>query len=119
MEPTYRDGSLNFCWTLHYKMSVPRRHDVVAVRFAGNRVMLLKRIVALEGEEVEFRGGYLFIDGNRVNEPYVHYPCNWSLSPRKVERGHVYVIGDNRNMPIENHYFGQAPTKRIVGVPLW
>jgi hypothetical protein len=29
------------------------------------------------------------------------------------------VVGDNRNMPIENHYFGQASMKRIMGAPLW
>jgi hypothetical protein len=39
--------------------------------------------------------------------------------PRQVEKGHVYVIGDNRNMPIEHHYFGQASIKRIMGAPLW
>jgi hypothetical protein len=29
------------------------------------------------------------------------------------------VVGDNRSMPIENHLFGNASLKRIVGVPLW
>jgi hypothetical protein len=28
-------------------------------------------------------------------------------------------VGDNRNMPIENHVFGQTSMKRIVGVPSW
>jgi signal peptidase I len=92
---------------------------VVAVRFAGNRVMLLKRVVALEGEEVEFRDGKLFINGDELHEPYVRHPCHWNLPPRRVEKGSVYVIGDNRSMPIENHYFGQTSVKRIIGVPLW
>jgi hypothetical protein len=29
------------------------------------------------------------------------------------------VVGDNRSMPIENHYFGQAAMERIMGGPLW
>jgi hypothetical protein len=29
------------------------------------------------------------------------------------------VIGDNRNMPMENHHFGQTSKSRIMGVPLW
>ena len=118
MEPTYRDGGINFCWKLHYLFSKPKRHDVVAVRFAGNKVMLLKRVVALEGEQIEFRDGRLFVDGEELREPYVCYPCNWNLPPRQVEKDCVYVVGDNRNMPIQNHYFGQTSVDRIIGVPL-
>ena len=119
MEPTYQDGSFNFCWRLNFLFSRPKRADVVAVRFAGSRVMLLKRIVALEGEQVEFRDGRLFVDGQPLHEPYVVSPCNWNLPPRYVEKESVYVVGDNRNMPIERHYFGQAALNRVIGVLLW
>lgn len=119
MEPTYHDRGFNFCWRLSYLLSRPKRHDVVAVRFAGNRVMLLKRVVALEGEQVEFKEGRLFVSGKEIAEPYVRYPCRWNLAPRQVEANSVYVVGDNRNMPIEHHYFGQASLKRILGTPLW
>lgn len=119
MEPTYGDKTINFCWRLRYIFSAPLQHDLVLVRFAGNRVMLLKRVVALEGETVEFRGGKLFVDGVEVDEPYVRYPCNWNLPPRQVKMDCVYVVGDNRNMSIENHNFGQASIKRIAGAPLW
>lgn len=119
MEPTYHNGRVNFCWRLRYPFSEPKRHDVVAIRFAGSKVMLLKRVVALEGERIEFRDGKLFVDGREIEEPYVLYPCNWNLSPRQVEKGHIYVVGDNRSMPIEDHHFGQALKSRVVGVPLW
>ena len=119
MEPTYHHGDFNFCWTLCHLFSAPNRHDVVALRFAGPRVMLLKRIVALEGERVEFRNGRLWINGQEREEPYVRYPCDWNLSSRRVEKECVYVVGDNRSMPMEQHHFGQASLKRIVGVPLW
>ena len=119
MEPTYHLGGVNFCWRLRYLFSEPKRHDVVAVRFAGSKVMLLKRVVALEGEQVEFRDGKLFVDGKEIEEPYVRYPCTWNLSPRQVEKDCIYVVGDNRSMPNENHYFGQASKSRIMGVSLW
>ncbi len=119
MEPTYHNGGVNFCWRLRYLFSEPKRHDVVAVRFAGSKVMLLKRVVAREGEHVEFRDGELFIDGKEIEEPYVRYPCNWNLPPRQVEKDFIYVVGDNRSMPIEDHHFGQASRRRIMGVPLW
>lgn len=119
MEPTYQDGQFNFCWRLRYAFSQPKRGDVVVVRLAGRKIMLLKRVVALEGEEVEFCDGQLFVNGRQVEEPHVRYPCGWNLQPRRVEPGHVYLIGDNRSMPIEQHQFGQTPLNRIVGSPLW
>jgi signal peptidase I len=119
MEPTYHDGGVNFCWRLRYLFSEPKRFDVVTVRFAGIKVMLLKRVVAREGEQVEFRDGKLFIDGQEIEEFYIRYPCNWNLPPRRVEKDCVYVVGDNRNMPIENHHFGQTSKSRVMGVPLW
>ena len=81
--------------------------------------MLLKRVVGLEGEIVEFRNGELFIDQAELSEPYVKYPCDWNLPPRKVKTGNVYVVGDNRNVPIHAHDFGQTPIERIIGAPLW
>lgn len=77
--------------------------------------MLLKRIVALPGETVEFRKGVLYVNGSMVEEPYVRHHCDWELSPRKVASGHVYVIGDNRGSPMVNHRFGEIDIKRIVG----
>ncbi len=119
MEPTYHDGSVNFCWRLAYLFSEPQRYDVVLVRFAGTKVMLLKRIVALEGETVEFRQGVLFVNGYPLDEPYVIYSGNWNLPPRIVRQGNVYLVGDNREMPIEQHDFGQTAKTRIQGTLLW
>jgi signal peptidase I len=119
MEPTYRNGGINLCCTLRYIRSKPKRPDVVGVRFAGRRVMLLKRVVAVEDETVEFRNGALLVDGKEIGEPYLRFPSDWNLPPRQVEKGHVYVIGDNRGMPIANHVFGQTSIDRIIGGPLW
>ena len=119
MEPTYHDGTINFLWKWRFAFSKPKRYDVVALRFAGNRVMLLKRVIAMEAETVEFRDGKLYVDGKEMEEPYVRFPCNWNLPPRLVEKDCVYVVGDNREMPIEDHHFGQASMRRILGVPLW
>ncbi len=119
MEPTYKDGRFNFCFGLRYAFSKPSPEDVVAIRFAGKKVMLLKRVIAIEGQVIAFQNGKLFIDGKMVDEPYVKYPSNWNLSPRMVERDRVYVVGDNRNVPIGQHDFGQTSYDRIIGVPVW
>jgi signal peptidase I len=119
MEPTYNDGGINFCWRGRYLLSEPERGDVVVIRFAGRRVMLLKRIVALAGDTIEFRKGILFINGNKVEEPYVQSSLNWNLAPRRVDLGKVYVVGDNRALPMDRHHFGQVEQERIVGGVVW
>ncbi|MCX6985249.1 MAG: signal peptidase I [Lentisphaerae bacterium] len=119
MEPIYHDGGINFCWTPSYWFKSPKRGDVVMVRLAGKKIMFLKRIVAVGDETVEFRDGKILINGKEINEPYVRFPCDWNLPPRKVETGNVYVVGDNRDMNIDNHFFGQTSAKRIAGKPLW
>ena len=119
MWPTYTNGSVNFCFTLTYLFSRPARGDVVTIRMAGNSVMLLKRIIALENDTVAFKNGRLFVNQQEVTEPYVSGPCDWDLPQRKVKPGYVYVVGDNRSVPMERHHFGQTPVRRITGKPLW
>ncbi len=119
MEPTYRDGGFNFCWRPRYLFSGPERFDVVAVRLAGKRVMLLKRVVALAGETIEFRDGKILVDGKEITEEYIRRPCDWNLPPRLVGENRVYVVGDNRDVDMERHDFGQTSINRIMGAPLW
>jgi signal peptidase I len=119
MEPTYPDGSVNFCWRLRYLFHPPERNDVVIIRLAGERIMLMKRVVALEGEWVEFRNGDLFVNNRKMDEPFAFCRKNWNLSPRRVEAGCVYVVGDNRRTAIDQHNFGQTSLGRVIGGPLW
>ncbi|MCX8118135.1 MAG: signal peptidase I [Desulfobacterota bacterium] len=119
MEPTYRNGAINFCWRGRYLFSKPKRGDVVVIRLAGQRVTLLKRVVGLEGEVVEFKNGKLLVDGIEIEEPYLRIPSRWTLPPRRVEPGSVYVVGDNRGGPMRDHLFGQVSLSRILGSPLW
>ncbi len=119
MDPTYRDGQFNFCFTLKYPFSEIQRGDVVLVRWAGPHVMLLKRVVAVENDTIAFRDGHLYVNGQKITEPYAGASLAWELPPRKVKKNHVYVVGDNRSVPMEVHDFGQTPVSRIVGSPLW
>jgi signal peptidase I len=119
MEPAYADGSINFCWRLRYLLKRPERNDVVVIRLAGEHIMLMKRVVALEGDWVEFRNGNLFVNGQKEDEPFVFSREKWNLPPRQVKPGCLYVVGDNRRTVINQHNFGQVSLSRIIGGPLW
>jgi signal peptidase I len=119
MEPAWRDGGFVFLWRPRFVFREPEVGDVVALRMVGTRVMLLKRVVALAGDTVAFRAGTLYVNDALRHEPYVRSGCDWELSPRRVDDGCVYVVGDNRGMHQDLHRFGQVERHRIVGAPLW
>ncbi len=119
MQPTYSGHGFVFCNALAFRFRPPRRGEVVALRYGGSKWMLLKRVLAFAGETVEFRGGHLFVDGEPLDEPYVAFPCDWEAPPQVVPQGRLYVMGDNRSMPMATHVGGVIDAARLVGKPLW
>jgi signal peptidase I len=118
MLPTYQDNGVNFVNRLAYLNAKPKRGDVVAIRFSGESVMLMKRIIGLPGETVQFHEGAVFIDGQKLAEPYLdleNYPCDWELPSEKIGADEYFVVGDNRAMPARDHKFGRTERFRIVG----
>lgn len=117
MQPTYREGSVNFVNRLAFLRREPRRFEVVAVRYSGKSIMLMKRIVGLPGETIEFVEGRVLINGRFLDEPYLKYECDWTVKPEHYQLldDEYYVVGDNRSMPFEDHKQGAARRERIVG----
>ena len=116
MLPTCKDHSIHFVYRLAYRLHEPRRGDVVAIALqAGGHVMYMKRIIGLPGEAVAFHQGRLYINGNRVEEPYLTLPSNWEHEPKQVGPDEYYVVGDNREMSWEDHTQGRATRNLIVG----
>lgn len=117
MLPNYREHSINLVNRLAYLNREPQRGDVVAIRFSGTSIMLMKRVVGLPGETVEFVNGKLVINGRPVDEPYVKNDCTWDFRPShwQLDDDEYYVVGDNRAMHYEDHKQGSAKRERIVG----
>jgi signal peptidase I len=115
MLPTYRERGVNLVSRLAYLFHPPRRGDVVGIKLAGAHVMLMKRIIALPGETLEFREGRAVINGEVLPEPYLKLPCNWETPPLKIEPGEYYVVGDNRSMDFHLHTQGRAWRNQIIG----
>lgn len=117
MEPTYRDGRINFILRRAYHGDhTPQRGDVVAIRTSGTHVMFLKRIIGLPGERPAILRGQVFINGEPLVEPYLKQPVYaWDWPPRVLGPDEYLVIGDNRAMLQELHQFGVVHRERIVG----
>jgi signal peptidase I len=115
MLPTYHTGQVNCINRLAYRRHEPRRGDIISVRFAGESIMLMKRILALPGETVSFHGGKTFINEQLLAEPYLKLSCDWEAGPFVCAANEFYVVGDNRSMPFNLHTQGRAERERIVG----
>ena len=77
---------------------------------------LIKRVVGLPGETVEGHDGAVFVDGKRLNEPYLEEGAASSyFNPQQVPAGHVWVMGDNRPNSKDSRVFGSVPESEIVG----
>ena len=109
MQPTYRDGQRRFLNKLAYRSAPPQRGDVIGIQEAGKQVLLLKRVIGLPGERLRIVQGTVLINGKLLEEPYLLPPTNG------LQDGDHYVIGDNRSMRQDDHYFGIVNQNRIVG----
>lgn len=118
MEPCYHDGGFTFNFRWRYTFFPPEKGDVVVISYFGRR-KLLKRVVALAGDTVEFRDGKLLVNGVIQSENYVKLPCKWNIPKVKVRSGFCYVVGDNRSQDHLEHKFGEVNLKRITGGPLF
>lgn len=98
----------------------PRRFDVVICRYPGRgRANFIKRVAGLPGETVELREGTLYIDGARVDDPWINDAYRRggrnSFGPLTVPDGSFFVLGDHRNSSNDSRSVGALPRNMIVG----
>lgn len=76
---------------------------------------LIKRIVAVEGDQVEVKGGKLYINGAKQDEPFTAEDAAYDFGPVTVPSGNVLVLGDNRNHSLDGHIWGFLPRENVIG----
>lgn len=96
-------------------------HDVgVALGFAQDQTVLIKRVIGLPGDRVEGRDGHVYINGELLVEPYLPKGTVTStFGPVTVPPGRVFVMGDNRGDSLDSRVFGPIPESHIVGRAIW
>ena len=131
MEPTLVVDNRVVVYKLGYRLNDVNRGDVVVFDNPGQGPGiddLIKRVVALEGETFEIRDGSVYIDGTRLEEPYLADGA--STFPKapipgcvneadslycQVPEGKVIVLGDSREDSRDSRFFGPVDVDDIVG----
>jgi len=125
MNETFQDGDILTISLLPYK---PKQGDIIAIQPPGYDEPIITRIIAVEGQTVDFDFDewFVYVDGEVIDEPYIYYmpdrlmhkdDITPDMLPIKIEPGKIFVMGDNRNNTLDSRdkSIGQVDVECIVG----
>lgn len=104
----------------------PKRGDIIVFRYPKDRSTdYIKRVIGLPGDEVSIRDKRVFINGEKLDDPYGHFSTPnimpGSITPKdnfgpvKVPEGKYFVMGDNRDNSLDSRFWGFVDDTDILG----
>jgi signal peptidase I len=123
MYATLEDNDYLIANKIDYRLHPPQRGDIVILRPpTTNSTDFIKRVIALPGERLIIRGGTVYINGHKLDEPYLPEQwtndSNWPLNNpdgQVMGPNEYFVMGDNRNRSQDSRFFGPISRDRIDG----
>jgi signal peptidase I len=94
----------------------PERGDIIVFRDPRDpKTDLIKRIVGLPGEMIEIVEGRVYINGQRLEEPYITSPWHGSKPKTLIGDHEYFVMGDNRENSFDSRGLGLISKDLIIG----
>ena len=127
MLDTLVDGQVMLVDRTAYTFQKPARGDIVLCYYPDDYytsqelpyATRVKRVVAVAGDTIETVDGVLYVNGERIEEPYLtpERIGGQFIRPQTIPEGCVYVLGDNRAVSRDSRYdtVGSIPLYRVVG----
>lgn len=103
---------------VEYKIKPVKRGDIVAIYSPLEKKNLVKRVVGLENEEIQFTNdGKVFINGTLLDEPYLPEDMMFAYEEKtyKIGDDQYFLMGDNRNNSSDSRIFGPITINKIFG----
>ncbi len=120
MYPTYKNEEVVILKKYYYKIFDIKRFDVVSLRYNDTKY-LIKRVIGLPGDKIEYKNNILYIDGKVVEENFlassvVTRDFNLSeLGYTTIPENMYFVLGDNRSDSLDSMDFGLVKKENIIG----
>jgi signal peptidase I len=107
-----------------YHFRNPRRGEIIvfktppaAQRNCGAGGTFVKRLIGLPGETWSERNGFVYINGKKLNEPYIKANRRDSETheAQKIPKGDYFMMGDNRSSSCDSRVWGPVPRGNLIG----
>lgn len=126
METNFHNGEFILTNKIEYKFTDPKRGDIVIFKSPRNKeIDYIKRVIALPGETIRLSNSIFFINGKKVDEPYLApgtYTFGGSFLIENtdfvVPKGKYFVVGDNRPHSSDSREFGPIAKEDFIGKAL-
>lgn len=120
MMPALRDQERIFINKFTYRFGIEeiQRGDMVVFLYPGDTTKsYIKRVIGIPGDSVEVREGAVFLNGARIDEPYVPEEFMDRISaPRTIVKpNEYYVMGDHRSASNDSRSWGTVPKQFVYG----
>jgi len=126
MQPTLLIGDYVWADQRTYAVgTLPERGHVVAYTRPSDATILICRVIALAGDEIEIRKRQVYLNGIAIDEPYAHFerpPASGSrdnMEKQMVPPDSFFVLGDNRDLSYDSRFWGFAHVDGLIGRITW
>jgi len=121
MAPTLHPGDWRLVNRWRHRLLGVERGDLVVLREPRTSTAVVKRIIGLPGDTVQFRPDGVYVNHRKLEEPYLsRNTYTWSQKMNSswlsVGDGHYFVMGDNRLFSIDSRWYGPVPQHDLVGI---
>lgn len=124
MVPTLEENQILLLNKIDYKFNKIERYDIVVINVGKNEI--IKRVIGLPGENIEYRNNTLYIDGHELETEYnfdtEDFTLNSICNCDKIPQDKYLVLGDNRMVSSDSRIIGLIDKEDIEGsthISIW
>lgn len=135
MEPNFYTGERLIVNKIIYDIRQPRHGEVVVFHVPEENRDFIKRVIGVPGDKVKYDGDNLYINGEKVEEPYLKESIDAAMAKGEifnnqgadrnfpnenfqtdiVPDGTILAFGDNRRNSRDSRMIGYVSDKQIIG----